>query len=149
MPLTITSENMTRFFITMSQALDLCFYAANNMAGGEIYVSSMGSCNIMKLAKAISNGKKIDYKFIGNKPGEKLYEELVTDVEAERTVYIDNYYIILPDTIDMMPDSTQDYYSDVYQKLPRLDNPLRSDQNMLKDAEVESLLKSCGLLGKN
>ncbi|NQU31740.1 MAG: SDR family NAD(P)-dependent oxidoreductase [Bacteroidetes bacterium] len=149
LPLTITSEDMSRFFISMDQALDLCLHAVNEMTGGEIYVSSMGCCKIMSLAKSVSNYGKFDYKIIGQKPGEKLYEELVTDVEAQRTVIKDGYYIILPDTIDMMPHTIQDTYNKEYQKLPRLENPLRSDQNMLNDADVLSMLKSIGLHGQN
>ena len=140
---------MSRFFISVSESIDLCLYAAENMSGGEIYVKNMGCCNIMSLAKAVSNGKKFDYKIIGHKPGEKPYEELVTEVEAKRTVFKNDYYIILPDTIDMMPDSTQDYYNKEYQNLPRLDNPLRSDKNMLTDAEILSLLRSNGLLNND
>lgn len=146
LPLTITSEEMTRFFISMDQALDLCLYAANEMIGGEIYVTNMGCCNIMSFAKAVSSGKKFDYKIIGQKPGEKSYEELVTEVEAKRTVLKNNYYIILPDTIDMMPQTIQDFYNKKYNKISRLNSPLRSDQNMLNDAEVISLLESNGLL---
>ena len=62
LPLTITSEEMTRFFILMSKAIDLCLYAANEMISGEIYVSSMGCCNIMSLAKAVTNSRKLDYE---------------------------------------------------------------------------------------
>jgi UDP-N-acetylglucosamine 4,6-dehydratase/5-epimerase len=148
-PLTITSKDMSRFFISVSQAIDLCLYASENMSGGEIYVKNMGSCNIMSLAKAVSNGKFFDYKIIGSKPGEKAYEELVTEVEAKRTIFKNDYYIILPDTIDMMPDSTQDYFNKEYNKLPRLDNPLRSDQNMLGDVEVLHMLESNNLIPKS
>jgi len=148
-PLTITSKDMTRFFISVSHALDLCLYAAKNMSGGEIFVKNMGCCNIMSLAKAVSNGKNFDYKIIGNKPGEKLYEELLTEVEAKRTVFVNDYYIILPDTINMMPDSTQDYYNKEYNKFPRLKAPLRSDQNMLSDDEVLHLLEKNDLLPSN
>tara|TARA_Y100000817_G_C16862198_1_gene546287 strand:+ start:3572 stop:4597 length:1026 start_codon:yes stop_codon:yes gene_type:complete len=148
-PLTITSEDMSRFFISLSQAIDLCLYAAENMSGGEIYVKNMGSCNIMSLAKAVSSGKKFDYEVIGSKPGEKAYEELVTEVEAKRTVKKNNYYIILPDTIDMMPDSTQEYYNREYIKLSRLEKPLRSDENLLGDAEVYNMLEINDLLPKS
>jgi UDP-N-acetylglucosamine 4,6-dehydratase/5-epimerase len=146
LPLTITSEEMSRFFISLDQALDLCLYASNEMIGGEIYVTNMGCCNIMSLAKAVSNGKKFNYKIIGNKPGEKSYEELVTDVEAKRTVFKNDYYIILPDTIDIMPQAIQDAYNNKYHKTSRLDTSLRSDQNTLNDADVISLLGSHGLL---
>ena len=146
LPLTITSKDMSRFFISMGQALDLCLYAANEMNGGEIYVTNMGCCNIMSLAKAVSNEKKFDYNIIGHKPGEKPYEELVTEVEAKRTVFKNDYYIILPDTIDMMPGSIQDASNKKYHNMPRLDAPLRSDQNMLNDADVIALLESNRLL---
>jgi len=148
-PLTITSKDMSRFFISVSQAIDLCLYAAKNMSGGEIYVKNMGCCNIMGLAKAVSNGKKFDFKIIGSKPGEKPYEELVTEVEAKRTVFKDDYYIILPDTIEMMPYSTQDYYNKEYNKLSRLEISLRSDQNMLDDADVLHMLETNDLLTNN
>jgi UDP-N-acetylglucosamine 4,6-dehydratase/5-epimerase len=146
LPLTITSKEMSRFFISMTQAHELCLYAANRMIAGEIFVSSMGCCNIMSLAKAVSSGKKFDYKIIGQKPGEKPYEELVTDVEAERTVVKDSYYVILPDTLDMMPEKVQISYKNDYQNLPFLESALRSDQNMLKQSEVSAILESSGLI---
>ena len=57
-----------------------------------------------------------------------------------------NYYIILPDTIDIMPQVIQNAYNKKYHNIPRLDAPLRSDQNMLNDADVITLLEANGLL---
>jgi UDP-N-acetylglucosamine 4,6-dehydratase/5-epimerase len=145
-PLSITSEDMSRFFISMSQAQDLCLYAANEMIAGEIYVSSMGCCSIMSLAKALNGNKSFDYSVIGQKPGEKLYEELVTDIEAQRTVVKNGYYVILPDTIDMMAQDIQDAYSINYKDLPMVDGALRSDENMLTQADVFSMLKEMEIL---
>lgn len=139
LPLTITSTGMTRFFITMSQAVDLCLTAATRMVGGEIFVMSMGCCDIMSLAKAISGPRPLNYVEIGHKPGEKMYEELVTESEAPRTVIDGNTYVILPDTVDIMPEELRKQYAK-YDGLPRLTKPLRSDENFISDAEVVSML---------
>jgi len=147
LPLTITSEEMTRFFISMPHALDLCLHATTEMVGGEIYVSNMGCCSIMSLAEAVSDSKDYEYKIIGMKPGEKPYEELVTDVEAQRTFMRDDYYVILPDTIIMMPESIQNIYKNKFDKLSPIAKAIRSDTNILKTDDVRSLLKSSGLLG--
>ena len=110
--ITLTSEEMTRFFITINSALDLCEFAMNNMKGGEIFVCNMGTLAIKDLA----NKFKVKYKsknkinIIGIKPGEKNYEELYTDQESFRTVKQNNYYIILPDTIYL--DHTYKYWID-------------------------------------
>jgi len=145
-PLTITSKRMTRFFISMSQAVDLCLDAAARMVGGEIFVTNMGSSDIMSFAKAVSGRRPLQFVEIGHKPGEKLYEELVTESEAPRTVRDGNTYVVLPDTIDMMPDDVRSKYA-FYERLPRLKTPLRSDENLLSQPEVVSMLRTAGLIG--
>lgn len=144
-PLTITSTGMTRFFISMGQAVDLCLDAAERMVGGEIFVMNMGASDILSLAKATSGGGELDYVEIGYMPGEKLYEELVTETEAPRTVIDGHTYIVLPETIEMMPDAIRHKYK-VYDDMPRLDAPLRSDQDILEYAAVEDLLCTAGLI---
>lgn len=144
-PLTITSTGMTRFFISMDQAVDLCMHAAAEMVGGEIFVLSMGSCDILTLAKTVSGDRPLNYIEIGPKPGEKLYEELVTESEAPRTAHDGHMYIVLPDTLDMLPDEMRHQYIK-YEKLPRLSAPLRSDIDLLPEAEVASTLRAAGLI---
>lgn len=146
LPLTITSEDMSRFFITMPQAVDLCLHAGNNMIGGEVFVTSMGCCNIMSLAKVLCGGESFEYTIIGQKPGEKPYEELVTEIEAQRTVCEQKLYTIIPDTFDVMPSSLVDSYNKTYGKTERLSGPVRSDINMLTEPEILSMLQSCELL---
>jgi len=144
-PLTITSTGMTRFFISMDQAVDLCLHAATEMVGGEIFVLSMGSCDILTLAKTVSADRPFNYIEIGPKPGEKLYEELVTESEAPRTAHVGHMYIVLPDTLDMLSDEMRHQYIK-YEKLPRLSEPLRSDTDLLPEAEVASTLRAAGLI---
>lgn len=144
-PLTITSTAMTRFFISMDQAVNLCLHAATEMVGGEIFVMSMGSCDILTLAKAVCSDRPLNYIEIGLKPGEKLYEELVTDSEAPRTAYDGHMYIVLPDTLEMLPDATRKEYSK-YEKMPKLTAPLRSDTDLLPEREVASIIHRAGLI---
>jgi UDP-N-acetylglucosamine 4,6-dehydratase/5-epimerase len=145
LPMTITSSKMTRFILSMSQAVDLALHAATHMIGGEIFVLSMGSCDIISLAKAMNGRRKFRVSEIGLKPGEKLYEDLITEDEVPRTVQVGNTFVILPSTIDMMPADVRQQYS-IYDKLPRLQAPLRSDRDLLSQAQIASVLRSAGVL---
>ena len=85
---------MTRFFLTMNQAVDLCLETACNMCGGEIFIKNMGACDILTLAKAYSkNEGAFEYREIGTNLVKK-WEELVTDAEVNRTVYDGHVYHI-------------------------------------------------------
>jgi UDP-N-acetylglucosamine 4,6-dehydratase len=145
-PLTITSKEMTRFFITMPQAIDLCLHAANRMIGGEVFVMSMGCFSIINLAKVLCGDQPFEYKVIGQKAGEKEYEELVTETEAQRTVFVDNYYIIIPETFDLMHPKIMNKYKKTFGNNSRLTKSLRSDKNMLTEIEIFDMLKSNGLI---
>jgi UDP-N-acetylglucosamine 4,6-dehydratase len=144
-PLTITAKGMTRFFISMSQAVELCLDASARMVGGEIFVKSMGSCDIVSVAKAVSGIRPFRITEIGHKPGEKLYEELVTENEAPRTVVDGDTYVVLPDTVNTLPEDMRNKYS-AYDGLPRLSAPVRSDRDLLSEAEVVSMLRNAGIL---
>jgi UDP-N-acetylglucosamine 4,6-dehydratase/5-epimerase len=148
LPLTITSSRMTRFFLSMEQAVELVVDSAERMAGGEIFVRSMGACSIMSLAKAVSGAGPVRFNEIGLKPGEKLYEDLVTDDEAPRTARMGDTYVVLPSTVRMMPEELQTAYS-AYDGLPRLTAALRSDTELLSDDEVVAMLRSAGLIAEH
>ena len=139
-PLTITSEDMTRFFITMGEAVNLCIFAAENIIGGEIYVLNMQSARILDLAKAINNGLSPDYKTTGPKPGEKLYEELITDVEAPRTLSSEPYVIIMPEDLTMLNDLKKKAFKNLEKKLPHSGNLVSSDSNLINVSEIMQLL---------
>ncbi len=99
-PVTITTPDMTRFILTLNQAINLVFKATQLSVGGEIFVLKVPAVKITELAKVmienLSPDKKIEIKEIGIRPGEKIHEVLVSETEAFRTVEEDDFYIILP-----------------------------------------------------
>jgi FlaA1/EpsC-like NDP-sugar epimerase len=90
----ITDKRMTRFMITLEQAVELVWHAFEDMQGGEIYVKKIPSINILELAKAINPSAKL--KFIGIRPGEKLHEQMIGLEDAPNTYSYDKHYKILP-----------------------------------------------------
>lgn len=87
-PLTITHKNMTRFIMSTSEASKLVLSSVWRATGGEILVTKMQVAYIRDLAIAMNDlmGGQSEIEYIGVKPGEKMYEELVNDEEIRRTV---------------------------------------------------------------
>ena len=91
----ITDPRMTRFWITLEQAVDFVLHCLENMIGGVLFVPKIPSMNIMDLVKSIAPECKI--KIIGIRPGEKLHEVMIPKDDARRTIEFGNYYIVQPD----------------------------------------------------
>jgi len=90
----ITNPNMTRFMITLNQAVELVWHAFDDMVGGEIYVKKIPSMNIMNIAKAVS--KDVEMRIVGIRPGEKLHEQMIGLEDAPFTYEYEQYFKILP-----------------------------------------------------
>jgi UDP-N-acetylglucosamine 4,6-dehydratase len=103
---TITDEKMTRFTLTIEQAINFVLNCASIMVGGEIFIPKLPSYNILQLAKCINPNNKI--KIIGKRPGEKLHESMISSTESYKTIELDNFYVITPEI------SIKNNYSDVY-----------------------------------
>nr|WP_321223486.1 nucleoside-diphosphate sugar epimerase/dehydratase [uncultured Psychroserpens sp.] len=108
-PLTVTHKDITRYFMTISEACQLVLEAATMGNGGEIFVFDMGeSVKIFDLAKnmIILSGLRypedIDIKFTGLRPGEKIYEELLADGENTRPTYHEKIMIARTKQIDIL-----------------------------------------------
>jgi len=96
---TITDEGMSRYFLSLKDAIGLIFKASIDSVGGEIFVMKMPSCKIVDLAKAMIKelgNKDTKIKTIGIRPGEKIHEVLVSKYESTRVIEDGKYYIILP-----------------------------------------------------
>lgn len=92
--ITITSKDMTRFTLSLSNSVDLVDWALNNSIGGEIIVPKIPSYKIMDLAQAINPKAKLN--IIGIRPGEKIYEELISTHDSSNTYETKKYYLIFP-----------------------------------------------------
>jgi len=93
--LTITDERMTRFWITLGNAVNLVLYALEHMVGGEIFIPKIPSMRVCDLAEAIAPGVPIE--IIGIRPGEKLHEVLITADESRHAVDAGELYVVLPE----------------------------------------------------
>jgi UDP-N-acetylglucosamine 4,6-dehydratase/5-epimerase len=92
---TITDENMTRFTLTIEQAIIFVLNSASLMIGGEIFVPKLPSYNIKQLANCID--KDCEIKIIGKRPGEKLHEAMVSTTESYKTIICNDYFVIMPE----------------------------------------------------
>jgi len=92
---TITDENMTRFTLTIEQAINFVLNCASIMIGGEVFVPKLPSYNIIQLAKCINPNNEI--RIIGKRPGEKLHESMISSTESYKTLIKNDYYIVLPE----------------------------------------------------
>jgi UDP-N-acetylglucosamine 4,6-dehydratase/5-epimerase len=90
----VTHPDMTRFWITLDDAVDLVIFALENMIGGEIYVPKIPSMKIIDLALAIDEDAEIN--FVGIRPGEKLHEVMITEDDARTTKEFREHYVIEP-----------------------------------------------------
>ena len=93
--LTITDERMTRFWITLPQAVDLVLYALEHMEGGEVFIPKIPSMRVVDLAEAMAPG--LPTKVIGIRPGEKLHEQMLTASESRHTIDVGDVYIVQPE----------------------------------------------------
>lgn len=104
-PVTLTDTEMTRFIMSISQAVRLVIDSARIARGGEVFITKMPVIRIRDLARVMINelaqyfGHRpddVEIKIIGAKPGEKLYEELMSSEEARRSLELRDYFVVLP-----------------------------------------------------
>jgi UDP-N-acetylglucosamine 4,6-dehydratase/5-epimerase len=93
--LTITDKRMTRFWITLDQAVEFVLDCLDRMSGGEIFVPKIPSMRVTDIADAIA--PEAERRTIGIRPGEKLHEVLVTEDESRHSYELDDRYVILPE----------------------------------------------------
>jgi FlaA1/EpsC-like NDP-sugar epimerase len=99
-PITLTMKAMTRFLLTLDQAVDTVLAAVRSARRGETYVPRVLSARVEDLADVMINGRAIEKVFTGIRPGEKVHEIMVSDEECFRTTTRDGYYVIRP----MLPE---------------------------------------------
>jgi FlaA1/EpsC-like NDP-sugar epimerase len=93
-PITLTDKKMTRFLLTLDQAVDTVFEAMQFAEAGETYIPKIKAALIVDVVNALVGKKKIEVKETGVRPGEKLHEVLVSQEEALRTISRGEYFAI-------------------------------------------------------
>lgn len=140
----ITDFRMTRFFLTLEEAIQLLFKATEESLGGEIFVMKMPSCKIKDLAEILiedSGKKNIEINEKGIRPGEKLDEILLTNFESESTYYYDDEYFVILPTIDIK--GLKEHYSS-YKKF-ELETYSSADR-LISKGEIKQMLIKGGFI---
>ena len=128
-PITITDAKMTRFLLTLDDAIDLVIIAVENMKGGETFIKKAPAVRIYDLARVISEEAQAPFNpvIIGMLPGEKIHEILITEEELPRATDLGSYYVVQPNWIKCDGPTVEREYS--------------SDQNLVEsDSEIKQLL---------
>jgi len=151
---TLTDRNMTRFVMSIEESVRLVLDSAERACGGEVFITKMPVVRIEDLAKAMIEelapcyGRAIDQveiTEIGTKPGEKLYEELMSHEETRRAVELDQYFAVMPAFRGIYHDIEYDYTNVVSRDVT---NPYVSeDEKPLTVVQIKKFLQDNNLLG--
>jgi len=145
--ITITDPHMTRFSITMNEALDFIINATNSGKGSEIFVPKMRAYNIMDLKDALNDllGNFGD-EITGIRPGEKLHEVLISEDEIRQSWEYHNMYLI---TNPLYPLFHANKINDVYQGIKKVENLKNYSSNMadkISKDELQKMIKNSELI---
>jgi UDP-N-acetylglucosamine 4,6-dehydratase len=137
--LTITDPNMTRFMMSLDNAVELVLFAFKNGSPGEIFVQKAPAATIGQLANVLIKLFKSNnpVRIIGTRHGEKLYETLLTREEFTKAQDLGEYYRIMPDDRDL---NYGKYFSEGDQQIAVLDDYHSHNTHRLTDDELETLL---------
>ncbi len=135
-PLTITTAEMTRFLLSLEQAVDTIFAALAGANPGETYIPRVPSARVVDIAEALIGDRQIETKITGIRPGEKVHEILVSEEEAHRTTAREDYYVIVP----MLPELVT----------AKVESPLEKEYSsndiLMSKGELSELLKKHNLM---
>ena len=147
LPVTITDPEMTRFMMTLEDAVDLVLFAFNNGSPGDIFVQKSPASTIGQLARVMvdlyKSGSEI--KIIGTRHAEKQHETLMSKEERMNSLDLGNYFKISADNRDL---NYNKYFSEGKGSLSNIDEYNSSNTYRLSDVELMALLGKIGYSGK-
>ena len=130
-PVTVTTDEMTRFLLSLDRAVETVFAAIETAHAGEMYVPRVAAARIVDVASTLIGGRDIPVEMTGVRPGEKTHEIMVSEEECHRTISRGEYYVILP----MLPE-----LRDVDSFTPALAREYSSSEVNIAGAELRALL---------
>lgn len=136
-PVTITTQDMTRFLLSLDKAVDTIFAALHKANRGETYIPRVPSARVMDIAGVLISERPVKTTITGIRPGEKIHEILVSEEEAHRTVKRGNYYVITP----ILPELRT-----MTRGEGMLQGEYSSADNVITNAELAKLLKKHKLM---
>jgi len=155
-PVTLTDSQMTRFIMSIKEAVQLVIDSASLARGGEVFITKMPSIQIQDLAEVMIqtlspeygfSPKEISIQIIGKKPGEKMYEELMSLEETRRALELSRYFTVLPAFGSFSRDINYSY-PDVFSKT--MTNPYHSgNESPLSKLQLTQLLQKNNLFYEN
>jgi len=154
-PVTLTDKEMTRFVMSIEESVKLVIDSARHAKGGEVFITKMPVVRIEDLAVAMMrelapqyghNPERMKLSEIGTKPGEKLYEELMSPEETRRAIELERYFTVLPAFRGIYHEIEYNY-GDITNE--EVTNPyVSAEERPLNVDEVQALLRGYGLLGR-
>jgi FlaA1/EpsC-like NDP-sugar epimerase len=154
-PITLTDPAMSRFIMSIEESVRLVLDSAGLARGGEVFITKMPVIRIQDLAKAMIselapryglNPESVETIVSGTKPGEKLYEELMSHEETRRAVELENYFAVLPAFRGIYHDIQYDYQGSVSDTVT---NPYVSEnEQACTTDEIRKILNDNQLLGE-
>jgi UDP-N-acetylglucosamine 4,6-dehydratase len=147
LPLTITDPNMTRFLMSLNDAVDLVLFAFENGNQGDLFVNKAPAATIGDLAKAIKELAKVDneIKIIGTRHGEKLYETLCTREEMVKAEDMGDFYRVPADNRDL---NYSMYFSEGEKNLAEIEDYHSHNTERLNVEGVKNLISKLALVKK-
>ena len=138
-PLTVTEPKMTRFIMSLEEAVELVVFAFKNANSGDIMVQKAPACTIEVLAKAVKELFCVDneIKIIGIRHGEKMYETLLTNEECARSIDMGNFFRVPADQRDLNYDL---YFKEGNQERTKLSEFNSNNTELLGVEEVKKKL---------
>jgi FlaA1/EpsC-like NDP-sugar epimerase len=139
-PVTITTSDMTRFLLSLDQAVDTIFAALINARRGETYIPRVPAARVTDIAQSLIGNRPIKTIITGIRPGEKIHEILVSEEEAHRTIERGSYYVIQP----ILPELCIDE-----EKSMPLGKEFSSNDKVMTPSELSTTLEKFDLFVKD
>ncbi|PKP40716.1 MAG: UDP-glucose 4-epimerase, partial [Bacteroidetes bacterium HGW-Bacteroidetes-10] len=146
--ITITDPRMTRFMMTLEDAVDLVLYAFQNGKNGDLFVQKAPAATLDVLAKSLVNLYKAETKIkvIGTRHGEKLYETLVTREEMGKSIDMGDYFRVPCDSRDLNYDK---YFVEGEEEVSKIEDYHSHNTKQLDLEGMEELLLKLDIIKKD